>query len=123
MELEEMAIGYATQTNNLRINKKAIKEASWINQEIKTFWENGQDDYISLGKFRDAYYEDDTEDQCYNVVWETWVNCLNTCGMDFTDKEMDLATLLDERKMFVQARAKFKRLLYYKGNKLINKEA
>ena len=116
MTLEDIAIGYAIQTNNLRINKKKITEAESV--MIK-----GRYDYnkiLDLGRFRDAYYLYDEDDSGFvPIVWKGWVNCLLDSGMDFTDQEMILAQLLDEKRKYIQERAKYKRALYQAGNKII----
>ncbi len=112
MTLEEIAVGYAIQTNNIRINKKKIEQASTIRgREMFT------ESHVNLGAFRDALYNDN-EDSCGGVHWTNWVDCLYNSGLEFTDREMLLARLLDEKHIFIQARAEFKRALYREGQKI-----
>lgn len=113
MELEEIAIGYAIQTNNLRINKKAIEEISLLDPKASTV----EDYRLNLSRFRDSCIEDYREDY-YEYNWCGWETCLCDSGIEFTKDEMILAKLLDEKRIFIRDRAKFKRLLYCAGNKL-----
>lgn len=69
---------------------------------------------IDLSKYRNEFFEEYT-------TWMGWVCALVHVG-EFTDEELKLATLLDEKKEIIIEAGTIKRKIYFAGISAINRD-
>lgn len=100
----KLLIEYYENREELRLIANKISKATFVN--------------IDLSGFRDEWYGVDYKDgwcEAYNAEWKGWVGAVSNAEDGYSQEEMDLAKLLDEKKRIVGDCGEIKRKIYRAG--------
>ena len=110
---DHLCIKYAKNRARLNLVKIEI-------DKLCTMPEGGWDDNMDLSGYRDNFYEQFKGGMDPLADWKGWVHALVDVG-SFSKKEMDLAELLDKKKLILKDAGNIKRRIAAYGRKLINR--